>query len=251
MRHMADNAIDDILNDQSRRVRLMLQALIGDADQTQLVDNFRTISGLGNVNTPRMKIYCNDDHFEVQQRSVNGNVQPLRHDTDNDLWFRSEGDANGRLCSAGGGGVMGYRYGHIHDPTVDFIVFCDKLFDEMSDGRVPGLDLAQYSVTDQSTGVRGEPGLDRYHLVSATILHEMTHTAVSGLRTEDVMVTYTPVGQTGQVTQKAYGYAKCRQLKLSRPEQVLNNADTYATLAIALYMSANNWAWGYAKPVDA
>lgn len=46
------------------------------------------------------------------------------------------------------------------------------------------------------------------------------------------MVTYAPIGQTAQVTQKAYGYATCWQLKKTRPDQVLNNADTYATLAI-------------------
>lgn len=46
------------------------------------------------------------------------------------------------------------------------------------------------------------------------------------------MANYTSVGQTAQARQKAYGYAKCWQLEKTKPDQVLNNADTYATPTI-------------------
>ena len=131
-----------------------------------------------------MTIFCNDNHFEKKEVNTNKGKQIARHDTVGGGHYPDEGDSNGRFCTGGNDGTFGYRYKSLTNANIDYVVFCDRLFNENREGRVSGLFISDYAKNDQSNGKDGEPGIDEYHLLAATILHEMTHTVVSCMRSK-------------------------------------------------------------------
>ncbi|KAL2044621.1 hypothetical protein ABVK25_012304 [Lepraria finkii] len=208
----------------SVRVQALLYALIKNPNfYLPAVGNLQRVANYLSA-PPRISIYCGDDFIA---QGPDGQ------------WYESSDPNNPTLLVGGfipcsGSASRGYV---LRSQTAPLIILCPfGLTFRMQIGEI-SRHVPQINVP-----------LDNAVGVSATILHEFLHIANPNVRDQSHVPTPEQVAKYGPAPNEeyaAYGWASCVRLALTRGGAVAaNNADTLMLLAVGLYFTNTQFAYG-------
>ncbi|RFU35289.1 hypothetical protein B7463_g1038, partial [Scytalidium lignicola] len=147
------------------------------------------------------------------------------------------------LCTNSPLDLGGYTINHDTEP-VSVITICGDALDDMISN---GMTLTSLGAGDIKDGTDLSDEVEK--IPSFLLLHELSHAvSVMGRGSNTIDVKFQNPTEEGVLN--AYGLENCILLAVNRPDLTIENADTLALLAAALYLQQKTWWTGEAEDLS-